>query len=335
MHPRDSTKTDKKIVITGGAGYIGWHLSKSLLDKGWEVTVFDDLLFGDNVVRHLKGTKNFTFIKGNILNIDNLIKTFKDAYAVIHLAAVVGDPACSKNPDFTKMVNIESTKTIIDIANHYSITRFLFASSCSVYGVSQSDIFLNEGSYMNPVSLYAETRIISEEIILSNCVTPVPTILRLATAYGYSKRMRFDLAVNLMTIRGLAEGRVKVFGGRQYRPFVHCEDIARAFAFALEAPESKVKREVFNVGSNEQNYRLEELGAVIGETLHVPVNVLPELEDERSYRADFSKIRWLLGFDAQRQIRESVLEIKEHFERGDFGDWKDNRYYNVRYDYML
>lgn len=324
-----------KIVITGGAGYVGWHLSRLLLEQGMSVTVMDDLLFGDEAIRALDGSAGFTFLKGNVLDVSDLAKAFEDAYAIIHLAAVVGDPACSKNPHYTRMVNIESTKSIVDIANYYNVERLLFASSCSVYGVASPDIMLNEGSYLNPVSLYAETRILSENIILENCRAPAPTVLRLATAYGRSKRMRFDLAVNLMTIKALTGDRIKVFGGAQYRPFVHCEDIARAFVTALAAPKKIVGREIFNVGGNDQNYRLKELGSLIGETLGAPVELLPEMEDDRSYRVDFSKIRWLLGFQPGREVMESVLEIKKNFGSGEFSDWKDNKYYNVRYDYML
>lgn len=325
----------RKVVITGGAGYIGWHLCRFLMAQGMSVTVLDDLLFGDEAVRDLSKSTGITFLKGNVLNISDVARALDGAYAVIHLAAVVGDPACCKNPDYTRMVNIESTKTIIDIANHYKVQRLLFASSCSVYGAAPADVLLNEGSYLNPISLYAETRIASEEIIFADCKVPVPTVLRLATAYGCSKRMRFDLAVNLMTAKAATEGLVRVFGGEQFRPFVHCEDIARAFVSALFAREDLVGREIFNVGSNDQNYCLAEVGSLISETLGSRMALLPEMEDERSYRVDFSKVEWLLNFQPKRRVRESVLEINNGFKSGEFPDWKEDKYYNVRYEYML
>jgi len=325
----------RKIVITGGAGYIGGHLTGLLLENGYQVEVLDKLLFGDVYVRQYQDHPDFTFTLGDVLNIADLARAFRDAYAVIHLAAVVGDPACAKNPELTRLVNVESTKSVVELADIYQVQRLLFASSCSVYGVAPGEVWLNEGSYLNPVSLYAETRIESERIILNGCKHTTPTILRLATVYGYSKRMRFDLAVNIMTLKGITQSKVMVLGGSQYRPFVHCQDVARAFHTMLEAPTETVSREVFNVGNSDQNYRIKDLGRLVAGTLDVEVEIAQEREDDRSYRVDFSKIAWLTGFETIREIPESVLEIKAHFQDGDFKDYGDQCYYNVRYDYML
>lgn len=325
----------KKIVVTGGAGYIGWYLNRMLLDRGYQVHVLDALLFGDAVIRDLNSHPRFHFEKGDVRNIGDLARILKDAYAVIHLAAVVGDPACEKNPDFTRTVNIESTKVIVELCNYLGIERLLFASSCSVYGAAPSDILLNEGSYLNPISQYAESRILSEEIVFSKVKGPIPTVLRLATAYGYSKRMRFDLAVNLMTLHALTQGKVRVLGGGQYRPFVHCKDAAKAFLKVLEADPQYIDHEAFNVGSNQQNHKVIDVGTEIAETLGVELELVKEREDDRNYRVDFSKIRWLLQFEPERSITESVLEIKQAFEAGEFGSWNDDKYYNVRYCYML
>lgn len=314
---------------------MGWHLCRLLAKKGYDVVVLDNLLFGDRVIQDFQSFKNISFEHGDVRHIGDLARTFKDAYAVIHLAAVVGDPACGKNPEYSRTVNIEATKALVEIANYSRIKRLLFASSCSVYGAAPSDVFLNEGSYKNPVSYYAESRILSEEIIYSNVKGPIPTALRLATAFGYSRRMRFDLAVNIMTLNALTKGKIRVLGGTQYRPFVHCGDVARAFLLALEAKEENIYRESFNVGANDLNYRILDLGNEIAKTLGVDIERLEEREDDRNYRVDFSKIKWILGFEPGRKIAESVLEIKEAFENNEFSDWKDNKYYNVRYDYML
>lgn len=325
-----------KIVVTGGAGYIGAYLNRMLLDMGYEVHVLDSLLFGDAAVRDLiNSNDHFYFEKGDVRHIGDLARSFKEAYAIIHLAAVVGDPACEKNPEFAHTVNIESTKTIVELANYYQVKRLLFASSCSVYGATPSDILLNEGSYKNPVSFYAESRILSEEIVFSSVKGPIPTALRLATAYGYSERMRFDLAVNIMSLHALTQGKIRVFGGGQYRPFVHCQDAARAFMMALEADSKYVDHEAFNVGSNEQNYKIMEIGKKIAEIFGVEMEQIKEREDDRNYRIDFSKIKLILNFETKRKISESVQEIKRAFEGGEFEDWQDDKYYNVRYDYML
>jgi nucleoside-diphosphate-sugar epimerase len=325
----------RKIVITGGAGYVGWHLCNLLLKKGYEVVVLDALLFGDAAVQDLSKYPGFVFEKGDVRHIGDLARTFVDAYAIIHLAAVVGDPACGKNPDYSRTVNIEATKALVEMANYYKVERLLFASSCSVYGAAPADVLLNEGSYKNPVSDYAESRILSEEIIFSNAKGPIPTALRLATVFGYSKRMRFDLAVNIMTLNALTKGKIFILGGKQYRPFVHCQDAAKAFLLALEADPQKIDHEAFNVGSDSLNYQILELGTKIAETLGVEIEQIEEREDDRNYRVDFSKIEWILGFKTKREIAESVLEIKKVFKSKGFKEWADDKYYNVRYDYML
>jgi len=221
--------------VTGGAGYLGSTLTRSLLGRGYRVCVLDAQLFGSGL-GDLAGEPRLEIIRGDTRSIADLSRAFRGADAVIHLAAIVGDAACQVDPDVTWTTNLQATKLVLEACRHYAIPRLLFASTCSVYGASD-DLLLNEGSILQPVSLYAQTRIESELICLgANGPEITTSCLRMATLYGQSARMRFDLVVNIMAARAVRERIVTVFGGDQWRPLVHVADAAEAFTLALEAP---------------------------------------------------------------------------------------------------
>ena len=232
--PKLSKKKSKNVLITGGAGYIGTHLVKILLDDNYKVTILDNFTFGRNPIKDIENHPNLTVIEGDIANIKDLVRAVKNNRFVIALAAIVGDPASSIDAEETLNLNYESTKILTQICNFYEVEKLIFASSCSVYGASGSET-LNEDSYLNPVSLYARTRIYSENYILDNSKDVSPTIMRLSTVFGFSSRMRYDLVVNTLLIRALRDNKFSIFGGDQWRPFVHCYDVARAFKIAVEA----------------------------------------------------------------------------------------------------
>ena len=204
----------KKVLITGGSGYIGVHLTKMFLDSHYEVVLLDNHLYGSHGISHLKDHKNLSIIHGDISNIKDVVKSLKDVDTIIALAAIVGDPACSVSPQETLNLNYESSKILIETANFYGVRRLVFASSCSVYGVG-GDQLLNESSALNPVSLYAKTRIMSENILFERSDSVSPVILRLSTVFGYSPRMRFDLVVNLLTAKALVDKKFQIFGGNR------------------------------------------------------------------------------------------------------------------------
>lgn len=325
----------ERILVTGGAGYIGSHLTRLLLDKGYRVRVLDKLAWGRDSLTEVAGHPNFELVEGDIRHVEDLVEALTDCYGVLHLAGIVGDPACALDPDTTYSINLEATNVIVNVAKYKKVKRFVFASTCSVYGAAE-DYWLNEGSILNPVSLYAETNLQSERMILDGFrdSAVVPTIVRFATIYGASPRMRFDLVVNIMAAKAVTEQTVKVYGGDQWRPNVHCRDAARAVLACLEGSEEKVHREIFNVGSNEQNYRIQKLGELVASVVPgTAVETLGDSPDKRSYRVSFDKIQNVLGFRPERTVEDGVREIADLIRSGRVADYREDRYYNVRYQY--
>ncbi|UCF79337.1 MAG: SDR family oxidoreductase [Candidatus Eiseniibacteriota bacterium] len=325
----------RRILVTGGAGYVGSHLVRKLLSRGYAVRVLDNLLFGDESVKELSSDPDFELMRGDIRHIEDVVQSMEDCYGVIHLAGIVGDPACELKPDVTHAINYEATKIMVEITKYKGLKRFVFASTCSVYGAAE-DYVLNEGSVLNPVSLYAETNLRSEQIILRgfNGTDVVSSIMRLATVFGASYRMRFDLVVNILTAKAVNERKIKIYGGKQWRPNVHVEDVAEAAITLLEAPASAVDREIFNIGSNEQNYRIAELGDIVLQCIPgTQVETLDESPDPRSYNVSFDKARHVLGYRVGRTVKSGVLEIEKMFQAGLIGNFLDDIYYNVKYRY--
>ena len=209
----------------------------------------------------------------------------------MHLGEIVGDPACSLNDNFTVDVNFMATKNITEICLLYGIRRLIFASSCSVYGIS--DRILSEESDLNPVSLYARCKIESERVILSHATDNFsPTILRLATVFGASNRPRFDLVVNLLTAKAILDGEISLFGGKQWRPFVSVKDVVRAITCILKSHEEKVGGQIFNVGADHLNFRISEIGQHFKQLFpNIRIVVQDDINDTRSYHVNFSKIK--------------------------------------------
>lgn len=321
------------VTVTGGAGYLGSHLVRLLLQCGYAVRVIDNFTYGGQALRELQGHPRLSVMPGDICNIRDMVKVLKGSQAVVALAAIVGDPACSLSEEETLSVNYEATKILVELCNYHEVRRLLFASTCSVYGANAS-LLLNEGSRLNPVSLYARTRIMSEKVLVdSSGPGLVSTIFRLATLYGQSPRMRYDLSVNILSARALLEGRMQVFGGDQWRPFVHVQDAAEAFRAALEAEEDVLEREIYNVGSNAQNFQIGQVAEQV--RLELPptlVETQSSVADRRDYRVSFDKIENLLGFSPRWSMREGIREMLETLRRDPI-DYQDDIYYNVKYLY--
>lgn len=330
-----------KVLVTGGAGYIGSHIVEQLLDNGHDVRVLDSFLFGSEALEPFENHPNLDIQEGDIRHIEDLSYALENREAVIHMAGIVGDPACGVNEQATRSVNIESTKALIEVCKVHDIERLIFASTCSVYGASEL-MELNEGSVLNPLSLYAESKIDAEEIILQsthdkfsdpNDITP--TILRLGTIFGWSRRMRFDLVVNLLTAKAVLEDDIPVFGGEQYRPLVHCADAASAFVKVLEADEETVDREIFNVGDNDLNYQIKEVGRIVEENVpEAEVRFVEHKEDDRTYRVSFDKINYNLGWETEYDIADGVQEIQEWMKNEDITDYEQDQFRNSTYPYM-
>ncbi|MEZ5391521.1 MAG: SDR family oxidoreductase [Bryobacterales bacterium] len=253
----------------------------------------------------------------------------KNADAVVHLGAIVGDRACALDEKETIDVNFKAVDMISKIASGLEIPRFVFASTCSVYGASPE--IVDEQSRLNPVSLYATTKIDAENLLLSRREPGFhPVILRLGTAFGWSRRPRFDLVVNLLAAKAHFENKAVIYNGRQWRPFVHVEDIARAFDVALIAPLRAVSGEIFNVGDDSMNHRLDEVGDTLKQLRRSAEVVRETTPDVRDYRVSFSKIRTRLGFRSKVTLLDGMREIAAALEQGAVEDYLAPAYHNHR-----
>lgn len=320
----------KHVLVTGGAGYLGYHVSSKLLSSGYKVRILDNLSFGNRALQNLKKKFKFEFVKGDIRDLRTVLNTMEGMDAIIHLAGIVGDPASKIDTIESTEINYLSTKLMVDSAAYFKIKQFLFASTCSVYGASNNQK-LNELSKLNPLSLYADTKLKSEKIILnSNSKQINPTIFRTGTLFGYSERMRFDLVINLFIGQALSQHEITIEGGNQWRPFIHVEDAATAYLLALEKQPSKI-RGIFNLGGDDLNYQLKDVGKLIANKI-VPVKIkYSKIEDKRNYRVSFKKIKQSINFEPKRTISYTIEEIRDAIKKGKIKNWKNPIYYNNKF----
>ena len=325
--------TQRTVLVIGGAGYIGSALLPKLLARGHRVRLLDRFFYGSEPVRNVLNHRNLEIIRADFRRVDKLVECMEGVDAVIHLGAIVGDPACALDHDLTIEVNLMATRTIAEVAKGYGIRRFIFASTCSVYGASTDDALLTEESSLNPVSLYAITKLASERVLMNLAGENFsPTCLRFSTIYGLSGRTRFDLVVNLLTAKGVMDGEITIQGGDQWRPFLHVDDAALALLHTLESPLAQVHQQVFNVGSDEQNYTIQQIGEIIKEM--VPSAKLLNLGldgDRRNYRADFKKIREQLGFVPRWSVARGIGQVIDVIRSGEVKDYRAAKYSNVKF----
>ncbi len=322
----------KKILVTGGAGYIGSVLVRILLRKGYEVRVLDNLMFGAESLLELFNYAEFEFQKGDVRNEDDVRKALDGVWGVANLAAIVGDPACSQQPDLARATNLEATKLLYNIANELGVKRFVFASTCSNYGKMEGDDFVSETSKLAPVSLYAETKVASEEFLLNQPQdnTCKPTSLRFSTVYGLSGRPRFDLTVNEFT-KELAMGReLVIFGEQFWRPYCHVYDLARSVVLVLESDVEKVAYEVFNVGDTSENYTKKMIvEEIVKQIPDAKIKYVQKNEDPRDYRVNFDKIKNELGFAVTIKVPKGITQLKQVVQEGFFDNVDDGKYKNI------
>ncbi|MCS7120441.1 MAG: NAD(P)-dependent oxidoreductase [Nitrososphaerota archaeon] len=304
------------VLVTGGAGYIGSILMENLLERGYSTICLDMLFFGDVGIKHLVGNPCFKLIKEDTRSFDPSL--LKDIDVVVDLASISQpDPSGQIDPIRFMQMNLEGPVRVASLSKKYGVRRYIFASTCSVYGF-QTEI-LNEQSPLKPLEEYGRTKAEAEKRILplSNdkfCVT----ILRFATCYGSSRKMRFDLVINGMTLSLFKSGKIRVMRpGSQWRPFVHVKDVSEAILKVMEADSETVNREVFNVGSNDQNFRIYDLAKLIGESIGVSYEIEWYGEpDTRSYIVNFDKISNKLGFKAAYTPGKGAKEIFDNLKQG-------------------
>lgn len=322
------TYDSEKVLLIGGAGYIGSVMVRKMLQKGYKVRVLDSLLYGKQSVAELYTDPNFELIIGDFRHVDTVVRAARGVDAIIHLGGIVGDPACQLDPEFAIEVNSAATRMIKGVCTGFGIKRFIFASTCSVYGAN-GDI-LNENSALNPLSVYARSKVDSERILLEGSDGGLsPTVFRMATVFGLSYRPRFDLVINLLTAKAAEGEEITIFGGYQWRPFIHVDDVAKAFITCLESPLEKVGHQTFNVGDNKLNCQISDIGKMISNLLPgTRIERQPDLTDKRNYRVCFDKIRNVLNFTCDRTIQDGISEIKDAIQSGLIGDYRDARFSN-------
>jgi len=320
-----------RILITGGAGYLGSWVTALLLEKDHHVRIFDRFCFGNASLQEFSSSDKLEVVEGDIRRLQEFPELLDGVDAIVHLAGLANDPSCDLDPELTLDVNVDSTVELVNMAVQKGVRRFAFASSCSVYGHGLTEL-LDEKSPMNPVSAYAESKIEGEKAILGlKSETFEPVAGRMATLFGWSRRMRFDLAVNQMTATAVTQNVVKVMGGgNQWRPFIHVKDAARAFVMMLEAPAEKISGVAFNVGVDDQNVQIRGLAdQVVGIVPDTNLEIQSEDDDRRTYRVVFDKIKDELGFTATVSIEDSVKEIEADIRKKGYDPF-DEIYFNVR-----
>ena len=325
-----SRGTPQNVLVIGGAGYIGSALVEHLLERGLHVRVLDKLVYGVEPIEEFLDHPSFELVEGDFRQVDNVVDAVQGMDAVVHLGAIVGDPSCALNEDITTEVNLMATKMIAQVAKGYGIRRFLFASTCSVYG-AQNDEMIHETADLAPVSLYAETKLASENLLQEMADERFqPTVLRFGTVYGFSRRTRFDLVINLLTAKAVMDDEITLYGGDQWRPFVHVWDVARSIRHALTSPIQDAGNEVFNVGSDEQNYQLWDIADIIqSQAPSAEIKQVKEDHDGRNYRVSFAKIREALGFTPEKTVVDGVQQVKAAIDRGEIQDYENPMYTNI------
>jgi nucleoside-diphosphate-sugar epimerase len=319
----------RRVCVIGGAGFVGSVLVERLLDDGYAVTVLDALMYGDDGIRRVADRPGFELVRGDLRNIEAVVAACRFADAVVHLGALVGDPACELDEQLTLQINRDATLNAAAVARGLGINRFIFASTCSVYGAT--DDLLHEDAPLQPISLYARSKAESEQMLLSMNGSFCPVVLRFGTFYGRSPRERFDLVVNLLAAKAVAEGEITILGGQQWRPFVHVADGADAIMRCLRAPAAAVTHQVFNVGSDEQNHTLADIADVVSAVVpSVRVRFEQAAAEEANYRVSFDRIRSMLGFVPRYTLVDGVAEIKAAVEQGLVSDYTEAKYSNFK-----
>lgn len=322
------------VLVVGGAGYIGSIVIEKLLERGRTVRLLDSLLYGRQSIEPLLLHPKLEFIKGDCRNIQDVVSAMRNVKNVIHLAAIVGDPACAEDDGNAVQINFAATRMMLEIAQGNGVERFLFASSCSVYGASDS--LMDEKSETAPISVYAETKLQSERVLLEARSKHFhPTILRFATVFGLAPRPRFDLVVNLLTAKAIRDGVITIFNGGQWRPFIHVQDVAEAVVQTLEAPVESVSGEIFNVGDDRLNLTLAQVAEKIKAIVPCTRVEYVENSDRRNYRVSFSKIHGCLGFRSSYTVEDGITEIQRAFDLGQIGDYQQPFYSNASYLKLL
>ena len=317
----------KKIIVIGGAGYVGCQLVSELMKKEYEVTVFDLMIYGNNLPTNVK---NLNIIQGDVRDIEKLKRSLKSQDAVIHLACISNDPSFELNPKLGKEINFDCFKPLVLASKEQGVKRFIYASSSSVYGVKDTPEVTEESS-LEPLTDYSKFKAQCEDVLLSNTdANFIGTILRPATVCGYSPRQRLDLVVNILTNFAYHTKKIKIFGGSQLRPNIHISDMVDSYICLLNGKISKVSNQIFNVGF--ENYSVEKLALMVKENIQENIELeYTKSDDNRSYHISSKKISNVLNFKPNKNINEAIKDLIAAFEQKLLSNtFNNDEYYNIK-----
>ena len=320
----------KRVLVTGGAGYVGTVLVPKLLSKGYHVKVIDLYLYGDDVLASVKNHPKLNEIKGDIRDKALLEREIVGMDAIIHLACISNDPSYELDPELGKSINYDAFVSLVDISKKRDVRRFIYASSSSVYGI-KDELEVTEDLPLEPLTDYSKYKAKCEEVLFKAASDDfIVTIVRPSTVCGYSPRLRLDLTVNILTNHAINKGKITVFGGEQKRPNLHIEDMTDAYLFLLKQPSEKIHKKVYNVGY--QNYKVAQIAEMVKKTIggDIPIVTTPT-DDIRSYHVSSKKIKDELGFEPKHTIEEAIRDLYAAFKANKIPNpMSDARYYNIK-----
>ena len=320
----------RKVLVTGGAGYVGSVLVPKLLAVGHRVKVLDLYIYGDEVLDRVKDNANLVQIRGDIRDRELLEREVAGCDTVIHLACISNDPSFELDPELGKSINYDAFLDLVDISARAGVRNFIYASSSSVYGVKE-EAEVTEDLSLEPLTDYSKYKAMCEEALVAAATDDfIVTVIRPSTVCGYSPRLRLDLTVNILTNHAINKGEITVFGGEQMRPNLHIEDMADLYVYLLQLPKEKIHKKIWNAGY--ENYKVREIAEMVRKVIDqsISINTVPT-DDIRSYQVSSRKIAADIGFVPKHSIEEAIRNLKNSFDEGRVPDPLTNpRYYNIK-----
>jgi nucleoside-diphosphate-sugar epimerase len=319
----------KRVLVTGGAGYVGSNLIPKLLNAGYEVVVLDLYIYGD-IFADLRPNPKLIEIKGDLRNPADVARAVPGCDAAIHLACISNDPSFDLNPDLGRSINFDCFRPLVKACKDAGVRRFIYASSSSVYGI-KNDMDVTEDLPLDPLTDYSKYKALCEEVLEAEREPGfIAVTLRPATVCGYAPRLRLDLTVNILTSLAINKGQITVFGGDQLRPNIHVDDMTDLYVRLLEAPDEQINGKVWNAGYHNLKVRTiaEMVKTEVGKGVDI---VVTPTDDHRSYHVSSERIRRDLGFSAERTVRDAIVDLKTAFNAGKIPNaMTDDRYYNIK-----
>ncbi len=324
-------KPIRTVYVTGGGGYVGAVLVPKLLAAGYQVRCLDLFIYGEDVFPSVAGHAGLTLIKGDMRDVELLRRTLPGCDAVIHLACISNDPSFELDPNLGKSINYDCFRPLVETARDAGVHRFIYASSSSVYGVKEEDNVTEELS-LEPLTDYSKFKAMCEEDLKAYQSPSFTTVtVRPATVCGYSPRLRLDLSVNILTNHAYTNGKIRVFGGDQFRPNIHIEDVTDLYVKLLELPDEKIAGKIWNAGW--ENQTINEIAGIVRDNVDRPgVEIAKEpTNDHRSYRISSEKIKRDIGFVPRHSIAQAVADLVREFRAGNIPESMTNpKYFNIK-----